>query len=401
MTKRMKMNAVLLGALGLCVLFVSTPWMISCGMEGDIIGGTTAWPLSGTKWWNKVDLDQEIDGAQPFIFLSGEGEEFLEPSFLKAYGSFWVFFERREYEIDENGRRTPVSSEILMGRSSDAFTWELYNDGRPVLEAGLAWEDGFVGAPTVLATEGGFTMWYAGGIGEGIGVAVSENATDWTKVSSEPVVVGDQNWEGGHVGAPSVVYHNHLFRMYYSGGRTDQTPFAQFAGYLIGYADSSDGMSWTKRDTERNSSAAGDDVNFIFSPSQEWEGINTEEGITGAVASPSILITHPADRDVVLMYYSGNFAGDPALHNMSVGIAGSYDYNSFIKGDYETNPALNEKFVLSLDGIAKYMAYSEYTPSVIQLAWNQYIMLYAQSDPLSELTGGLQGIALATCHMFD
>ncbi len=386
-----------------CLLMLATAsfWALSCGTEGDIIGGTTAWPLSGTKWWNKVDLDQETDGAQPFIFVSGEGEEYLEPSFLKAYGQFWVFFERRSFESDENGKRTPVSSDILVGRSTDAFTWELLNGGLPVLEAGLDWEDGFVGAPSVLATEGGFTMWYTGGIGDGIGAAVSENGLDWVKVGDEPVLIGDQYWEGGHVGAPCVVFHNHLFRMYYSGGRTDVTPFAQFAGYLIGYADSEDGVNWIKRDTRRNSSEQGDTVNFVMAPTQEWEGLDGENGLTGAVASPGILITHPADRDVVLMYYSGNFAGDPSAYNMSVGIAGAYDYNSFVKGDYETNPALNEKFILNLDGISIYLAYSEYTPSVIQLEWNQYIMLFAQSDPISELTGGQQGIALATCSMFD
>ena len=394
-------KAALLTA-GILALWAGSFAALSCGTEGDIIGGTTAWPISGTKWWNKVDLDQAADGAQPFIFVSGENEEYLEPSFLKAYGSYWVFFERRKFSVAENGKRTPVSSDILAGKSSDAHVWEPLNNGLPVLSAGLDWEDGYVGAPSVLASVGGFTMWYAGGIGDGVGAATcDQNGIDWVKVQREPVMIGDQSWEDGHVGAPCVVFHNHLYRMYYSGGSCDQTAFCQFAGYLIGYADSPDGVNWTKRDPERRSSAEGDDVGFVMGPSQEWEGVSEEEGLTGSVASPGIIITHPADRDVVLMYYSGNYTGDPAQFNMSVGIAGSYDYNSFVKGDFETNPVLNEKFVLNLDGISKYLAYSEYTPSVIHPGWNKFFMLFAQSDPISELTGGQQGIALASCKMFD
>jgi len=374
--------------------------VINCGTESDIIGGVTAWPISGTKPWGKVDLDLKTTGLQPFIIQAEPGIDYVEPAILKIKGYYWIYFERRAWDLGEGGK-IPTSSDILLLRSTDAFTYELYGDGEPLVRADLPWEEGFAGAPSVMWDGDHFVMWYAGGIGRGIGRATSTDGIHWDKTGAAPVMAPDQLWEDGVVGAPSVIKHEGLYRMYYSGGSSGGSPFAQFAGRLIGYADSEDGIHWAKRDVEgRNSEADGDGVFYVLGPSQAWEeGVDAGgDSADGAVQSPSALMTHPADRDVLLLYYTGNAPGDPVNHPMSVGLAAAFDYNTFTKASSkEVNPILNENFALQLYGISEYLSYSEFSPSVIQLKWDFFLMVFSQTDILSELGSAGRGLALATC----
>ncbi|MCC6160369.1 MAG: hypothetical protein IT350_20115 [Deltaproteobacteria bacterium] len=395
-----KTRAVWWMALALLVIS-TTAWGIACGTQGDIIGGVTSWPYSGVKPWAKIDLDPDQGGLQPFIFISNGDFDYIEPSLVKAHGYFWVFFERRFWRMVD-GIKVPTGSDILVGRSTDTLTYEWVNDGKPVLRADQHWETGCVGAPTVRAKGDGFEMWYAGGVGAGIGFATSDDGIAWTKHDG-PVVTGDQNWEDGFVGAPAVVRFAGRFRMYYSGGFARQTEFSQFAGRFIGYADSENGVTWTKRDAHgRNSKDDPGDVFYILGPTQPWQGYDPQDPYAGAVASPSPLFTRPVDRNLLLLYYTGNPVGDPVNSETSVGVAGAYDEMIDIEdgAEFEVNPVLSERFALTLDGVSQYLAYSESTPSVIRTEFDQYFMAFSQTDPLSELTGGKQGIAMAACPRY-
>ncbi|MCZ7584041.1 MAG: hypothetical protein M5R36_12280 [Deltaproteobacteria bacterium] len=262
----------------------------------------------------------------------------------------------------------------------------------------LDWEGDFVGAPTVLHEDGKFRMWYEAGAGAAIGYAESGDGLTWTK-NDEPMMLPDQDWEEGVVAAPAVIRHGGLYRMYYSGGRNDDTTMSAPWGYAIGYADSEDGRTWTKRDVAGRASGGDEAVEPILRPSDAWEGTDEEKGERGAVTSPSVLIYKPADRDLTLMYYTGGSWGDPVERQTSIGVAAvNDDYNDFHKGPPgEINPIVNQKFDLRLYGISQYLAYSESGPSVVRVRWNQFLMIYAQTDPLSETGTDGRGLAIASC----
>ncbi|HEV2721438.1 MAG TPA: hypothetical protein VG323_15560, partial [Thermoanaerobaculia bacterium] len=105
------------------------------------------------------------------------------------------------------------------------------------------------GAPYVLRDDGRFRMWYVSGTGWSVRdhapryrvvvrTAASDDGLRWdgeTAICLEPE--GDEY----AIGRPSVVRDGGLYRMWYS--------IRSFAHpYRLGYAESSDGVSWTRRD---------------------------------------------------------------------------------------------------------------------------------------------------------
>lgn len=361
---------------------------VACGTSEDIFGSLKGIPNPGVTTWKKMDFDAEKDLVQPHI-LFGDHENFLtEPAYLIVQDQHYLF-----YEIVRPGPNAgAVQGAVYLAVSDDRFTWQFLDENEPVLTADRAWEDGDVGAPSVLFIDGGFFMWYAGGGGSGVGLAVSENGIDWTKQTDHPVLAPDQKWEGGAngaVGTPCVVRHKGVYKMYYSGGLVDEGPLAGRRGRAIGYAESDDGVRWRKRDG-LGSAAANGEVRPVLTASEAWEGWTTDDGGSGWVSGPSVLIEHPDQRDVYRLYYTGNLAGDPLRYDASIGFAGSYDGLDWQKAAASVNPILAEIFPLSLPGITKYLLYGEFAPSVLKKGEN-YWMIFGQTDPLGEV----QGLALA------
>ncbi len=360
---------------------------VACGTSEDIFGSLKGVPNAGVTTWKKVDFDAEKDLVQPY-FLFGDYQHFLtEPSYLIVEEQHYLF-----YEVVRTGSGgEAMQSAVYLAVSDDRFTWRVVGENEPVLTADQAWENGDVGAPSVLFVDGEFRMWYAGGGGSGVGLAVSENGIDWTKQTDHPVLTSDQQWEGGAngvVGAPCVVRHKGVYKMYYSGGLVDEPSLAGRRGRAIGYAESDDGVQWRKRDGLGAAAASGE-VEPVLTASEAWEGWTTHGG-GGWVSGPSVLIEHPDERDVYRLYYTGNLVGDPVQCDASIGFAGSYDGLEWEKAAASVNPILAEIFPLSLPGITKYLLYGEFAPSVLKKG-DKYWMIFVQTDPL----GAVQGLALA------
>jgi predicted GH43/DUF377 family glycosyl hydrolase len=107
-------------------------------------------------------------------------------------------------------------------------------------------------------------MWYTGqakpGQAEGhswIGYATSPDGINWQRMSDEPVLAFERPWEKVAVMNPHVIWDEppKTFRMWYSGGEQNE-PNA------IGYATSTDGMTWTKH--------ASNPI-FMPDPKNPWE----------------------------------------------------------------------------------------------------------------------------------
>ena len=126
--------------------------------------------------------------------------------------------------------------------------------GNPVFDlgSGADWDSESVGKPSVMKIGTGYRMWFGGwnGTVSSIGMAGSNEGLIWRKLDSNPVLLPDAIWEGSAVEMVHVIEVDGEYNMWYSSGSE------------IGFAESSDGLSWTK--------ASG---NPVLTPGQpgEWD----------------------------------------------------------------------------------------------------------------------------------
>lgn len=118
--------------------------------------------------------------------------------------------------------------------------------------------------PAVVKNGSIYHMWYTGQFlpGEKDGTsdifhAVSEDGIHFVRTSDDPVLSPEEPWEKQALMCPSVIWDEKTqkFRMWYSGGE-------QYEPTAIGYAESRDGLVWTKNP-----------LNPVFTadPASEWE----------------------------------------------------------------------------------------------------------------------------------
>ncbi|MBM2825268.1 MAG: hypothetical protein HW402_932, partial [Dehalococcoidales bacterium] len=143
-----------------------------------------------------------------------------------------------------------TTASIGYATSPDRVTWT--RQAATVLTGNLTWDASGVGAPAVIKDGSVYKMWYTGGKTDGsikgtvpvIGYATSDDGITWTKNAS-PVLTGTvATWDANGVGAPSVIKDGSVYKMWYSGGTTDDTVSGTHPA--IGYATSTNGTSWTK-----------------------------------------------------------------------------------------------------------------------------------------------------------
>jgi predicted GH43/DUF377 family glycosyl hydrolase len=152
---------------------------------------------------------------------------------------------------------------VAVSESEDGIHWS-----EPVIvmeprATAQGWEDD-LNRPAIVKKDGKYHLWYTGqykpGAEDGkswIFYAVSEDGLDFQRVSSEPVLSAEEEWEKVAVMCPHVIWDESegLFKMWYSGGE-------QYEPNAIGYATSADGLKWTKYQANPV---------FYADPQQEWE----------------------------------------------------------------------------------------------------------------------------------
>ena len=125
--------------------------------------------------------------------------------------------------------------------------WTKY-PGNPVLNTGTSgvWDDLWIFGPGMILDEPTYKMWYTAfstaSHSMKIGYAESTNGTDWTKSPSNPVLLPGNtgSWDADGVSYPTVIKEDAThYKMWYTG--VDASNVGR-----VGYATSSDGISWTK-----------------------------------------------------------------------------------------------------------------------------------------------------------
>jgi uncharacterized repeat protein (TIGR01451 family) len=114
----------------------------------------------------------------------------------------------------------------------------------PVFDTGTSgsWDEIGVSHPSVIKVGSTYWMWYAGNDGVNptrIGLATSSDGVTWTREASNPVLSPTETWEASGVSRPSVLFDGLGYEMWYTG--VDSGGVIQ-----VGYATSSDGISWVK-----------------------------------------------------------------------------------------------------------------------------------------------------------
>ncbi len=127
--------------------------------------------------------------------------------------------------------------------ASNPVSWTKYASNPVInLGAGGSFDSSHAYVFSVILDGSTYKMWYDGndGINNRVGYATSSDGITWTKSASSPVLnLGTSGaWDDVHVSHPSVILDGSTYKMWYAG----------YDGSLwkIGYATSSDGISWTK-----------------------------------------------------------------------------------------------------------------------------------------------------------
>ena len=111
----------------------------------------------------------------------------------------------------------------------------------PILELGKdgTWDYMGVSNPSVIFDGTTYKMWYTGFDGNmRIGYATSTDGANWTKCQGYILDIGKPGeWDSQHVANPSVIFDAGIYKMWYTGCDKKMQ---------IGYATSNDGVHWEK-----------------------------------------------------------------------------------------------------------------------------------------------------------
>jgi predicted GH43/DUF377 family glycosyl hydrolase len=189
--------------------------------------------------------------------------------------------------------------------------WEKYGKN-PVLGG----EYGTCFDLSVLEEDGKYKMWFSWRPHECIAYSESEDGLHW----SEPIEVLKPNpnstWDRDELNRPSVIKHNGVYMMWYSG---QMSPYTNEGRSVIGYAESIDGINWKQKEDAP-----------VMEPDQEWE-------------KHSIMCPHVIYEDETAqfkMWYSGGGNHEPDAIGYAVSSDGLHwdknKNNPIMKNDPQT-----------------------------------------------------------------
>jgi len=137
------------------------------------------------------------------------------------------------------------SAALGLATSPDGITWKKYS-GNPVLVATTV-DSNLVGSSYVIRSGSLYKMWYtcfnSSLPGDSICYASSSDGITWSKFSS-PVLEPRESlgWEAGFLFSPAVIYDGKTYGMWYSGCNSQASNCIS----QLGYATSTDGMTWMR-----------------------------------------------------------------------------------------------------------------------------------------------------------
>lgn len=331
-----------------CCAVLCCAGALGCGLGliENHSGGAEHLPTQGAGPYSKLETDPTTVITEPFV-LTVFRVSVRDPSALwRTGGGYRLWF---GYEDDP----TVEASEIWYAELAN-LTDEPILEPERALSADAAWEQGFVGEPSVLERgDGRLVMFYRGGVDvPAIGRAdSSDNGQTWTKHASNPIIDGLASPSAAIVLNRATADADTESWLLFADRRDDSGIFQ---------ARSEDGIVWTISDQPSVTPRTG--------LSDAFDRVS--------VSNPTVTIREiGADSFHYGMFYNATNSTDPDA-SVSIGWTGSFDSQEWRRFASPDEP------ILAPGGA------SEYSPSVL-LSPDRGIMFY------NELTQGVQGIAAA------
>jgi len=270
------------------------------------------------------------DPANPVVLPPEPGvwnaERYLS-SVIEVNGTYHMYFIGRE---DPAAEPLYWYWDIGHATSTDGVTWEM-DPANPVLTRGTDgdWDDHAAAFAAVIHDGTEFRMWYVGNDGERgrVGYATSPDGSTWTKHPGNPVMdVGASGaFDDLGVWPGEVIFDGSRYRMWYTGGHGT---VSSDWDWQIGYAESDDGLSWTRHPAPVLDPGAGWEGTVVYAPSVLFDGARYHMWYTAggvdigyAVSPDGIEWTRYFANPVV-----GNGMAHPAvLADPDVGYGGGYE----------------------------------------------------------------------------
>jgi predicted GH43/DUF377 family glycosyl hydrolase len=220
---------------------------------------------------------------------------------------------------------------VLPSLAQAGSTW-VKDPGNPVLDVGApgAWDDSRVVAGPVILESGVYRMWYTGWDGTvnvhfQVGLATSSDGVNWTREATNPVLAlgSPGTWDDESVAQAAVIKDGGVYKMWYSGNDGSVG--------RIGYATSTDGISWNK--DSLNNPVLEPDVG-------QWDG------------NFAHMCTVIKDGSTYKMWYSG---ANDFMTSHRIGYATSTDGITWVK--YAGNPVLEPVHAGTWDDVQVWFPY--------------------------------------------
>ncbi len=270
--------------------------------------------------WVEYDGNPVVPGPDPAVYQTRYTSTVVEVD-----GTYHMYFIRQP--VDAGGDWADY--EICHATSSDGVAWEM-DPTNPVVAKGAdgEWDDVSVSLAAVIHDQSGFRMWYGadGGDEGAVGYATSPDGSSWTKYEGNPVMdVGppgsfDDEW----VLPGTVIVHDGLYRMWYSSSKDVGDSDTD---WRVGYAESSDGLTWTKHPTPVLEPGHGWDSWLAYAPSVMFDGANYHMWYIGSAGDFGIGYAVSVDGiewvkhqgNPVLGYFDGDRGHPAVLYNAGDG----------------------------------------------------------------------------------
>ena len=193
-------------------------------------------------------------GAAPEVVLDPTGDLQAAPHGAGNAYAPEIFIEDGVYRMWYGAQGHDGHDRIHLAESADGVSWEPKG---VVLDHGDA---NHVNDPSVVKVGDTFYLYYTRApvdVRDEIALATSTDGVTWQE---EGTVLGpgaDGAWDSLLVGRPSVLHENGRFRMWYDGRRdlpvgapAEGVPKSDRSVRAVGYAESGDGLTWIRPQTE-------------------------------------------------------------------------------------------------------------------------------------------------------
>ncbi len=204
----------------------------------------------------------------------------------KSVDCFTIGYYDNRYWMWYSGTPNSLNSQVGLATSPDGVNWTR-NPENPVLRLGAPgdWDNSILICNHVLFDQDRkfFEMWYVGGNSQGvlgIGYASSLDGVHWDKYAGNPVMTTTEPWEGTLIEGQTVLKMNGVYKMWYGG-----LALGDDISY-IGYAESRDGIHWTKYSNNPILSPTGGTPRY-------WDGYSVD--------TPDVFF----ENGIYHMYYRG------------------------------------------------------------------------------------------------